>query len=98
MTSFAEAVTLQNSKCQKSLIPCKQPEFHLTEAGGRIILRGPFSEPATIRHQLQTGPQLGFALFYLISYFTALENCESRVGKLAPSDPLQLFQRVDVAT
>ena len=62
------------------------------------MLRGPFLEPATIGHHLQTGPQLGFALSYFISYFTALENCESRVGKLAPSDPLQLFQRVYVST
>jgi hypothetical protein len=86
------------SLCQQSLIPYKKPEFNLTESGGRIIFHGSFSVAAMIRHHLQTGPQLGFALLYFISYFAALENCESRVGKLAPSDPLQLFQRVYVAT
>jgi hypothetical protein len=86
-------------ECQMSvtLVPGKKPEFKLAEAVRHISFHWPFPESGTIRHHLQVGPQLGVALLYFVSYFAALENGESRIGKIAPCDPLQLFQRVYVA-
>jgi hypothetical protein len=89
---------LRISRCQVSLVSGQKPEFKLAEAVGHIGFYRPFSEARTIRHHLQIGPQLGIALLYFISYFTALENGESWIGKVAPCGPLQLFQGVYVAT
>ena len=96
--ALSKAMSSSNCRCQVSLVSGQKPEFKLAEAVGHVGVYRPFSEAATIRHHLQIGPQLGIALLYFISYFTALENGKSWIGKVAPCDPLQLFQRVYVAT
>jgi hypothetical protein len=93
-----ETMSSSNSRCQVSLLSGQKPEFKLAEAVGRTGFHWPFSEAGTIRHHLQIGPQLGIALLYFISNFTALENGEGWIGKVAPCRPLQLLQRVYVAT
>src|SRR5438874_1828044 len=73
----------------------REAEVGLAEATGDIRDR-PRPEARTLGRHLQAVPQVGAALFHLVSQFAALDRRDQGVRELPPGGSLRFLQRLYV--